>query len=81
MNDNKNRSDAQKRADKAYYERTKGRTKVFSATFTLPEYERIRSTLNNSGIGNADLIRRATLRIEQGDDLRRDYDKDTNTLV
>ena len=36
------RSEAQKKADKAYKERTKGRRKMFPATFTVEELDHIR---------------------------------------
>lgn len=77
------RTDAQKRADKAYRIRKGGIDKVqksIGATVSPSEADRIKSAFNSVGMSNADILKRAATRIEQGDDLRRDYDKDTNTL-
>ncbi len=63
------RSEAQIRADKAYYEKTKGRTKTFAATFTTEELDHIRAVMEVNQIGNADLIRRAVARLERGETL------------
>lgn len=74
------RSEAQKKADKEYYNKTKGKNKSFTATLPTQELEQIRAILDSNGIGNADLIRRAAARIEQGDDLTREYDRETDSL-
>ena len=63
------RSEAQKRADKAYKERTKGRQKLLGATFTAEEIDHIREVLDAHKIGNAELIRRAVARLERGEEL------------
>lgn len=63
------RSEAQIRADKAYYEKTKGRSKSFTATFTTEELDHIRAIMEAKQIGNADLIRRAIARLERGEEL------------
>ena len=63
------RSEAQKKADKAYKERTKGRRKMFPATFTVEELDHIGEVLDAHKIGNAELIRRAVARLERGEEL------------
>ena len=63
------RSDAQKKADKAYRERTKGRRSPYPATFTVEELDHIREVLDAHKIGNAELIRRAVARLERGEEL------------
>lgn len=76
-------TEAQKRANKAYRDRhgTSNIQKSITATVSPSEADRIKSAFNSVGMSNADILKRAATRIEQGDDLRRDYDKDTNTLV
>lgn len=63
------RSEAQKRADKVYREKAKGKRKMFPAGFTVDELDHIREVLDAHGIGNAELIRRAVARLEAGKDL------------
>lgn len=77
-------SDAQKRATKAYRERrggVQGLQKTIGATVSPSEAERIKTAFASVGMSNADVLKRAATRIEQGDDLRRDYDAATNTLT
>ena len=63
------RSEAQKRADKMYYEKVKGNYKAFTTTFTVEELDHIREVLDAHKIGNAELIRRAVARLERGEEL------------
>ena len=63
------RSEAQKKADKAYSEQIKGRYQNFQASLQVEELEHIREVLDAHGIGNAELIRRAVARLEAGKDL------------
>ena len=63
------RSEAQKKADKAYYEKVKGNYKPFHATFKTEELDHIREVLDAHKIGNAELIRRAVARLERGEEL------------
>lgn len=63
------RSDAQKRADKMYYEKVKDNYKKFQTTFTADELDHITNVLAAHKIGNAELIRRAVARLERGEEL------------
>ena len=63
------RSEAQKRADKAYREKVKGKYQNFAASFMGEELDHIREVLDAHKIGNAELIRRAVARLEAGKDL------------
>ncbi len=77
-------SDAQKRAIKAYRERRGGVAelqKTIGATVNPAQAERIKKALQSVNMTNADALKRVADRIEQGDDLRRDYDKASNTLI
>ena len=82
------RSAAQIKSDKAYQARnrkTKAATqkenfKNIAATLPKAEAERIAGIFKAHGIKPAEVIRRAAVRMEQGDDLRRDYDPASNTL-
>lgn len=82
------RSEAQIKSDKAYQARTreskaaaqKENFKNIAATLPKAEAERIAEIFKTHGMKPAEVIRRAAARIEQGDDLRRDYDSATNTL-
>lgn len=81
MTEKPKRSDAQRRADAAYYEKSKGKRKSFTATFPSDEVQKIQDILQEHGIGNADLIRRAAARVEQGDDLTGRYDAESGKIV
>lgn len=59
------RSEAQKKADKAYYEKVKGQKKLFGVMLSVEEIDHIREVLDAHGIGNAELIRRAVARLER----------------
>lgn len=82
------RSAAQIKADKAYQDRNrqskatqqKQNFKNIAATLPKAEAERIAGIFKAHGIKPAEVIRRAAVRVEQGDDLRRDYDPASNTL-
>ena len=82
------RSAAQIKADKAYQNRTrqskatqqKQNFKNVAATLPKKEAERITGIFKALGMKPAEVIRRAAVRMEQGDDLRRDYDPASNTL-
>lgn len=82
------RSAAQIKADKAYQSRTrkskatqqKENFKNIAATLPKAEAEKIAATFKAHGMKPAEVIRRAAVRMEQGDDLRRDYDPASNTL-
>lgn len=63
------RSEAQKRADKAYREKAKGKRKMFPAGFTVEELDHIREVLDAHKISNVELIRRAVARLERGEEL------------
>lgn len=75
-------TEAQKRAQRNYRAKNSGKTiqKTIGATVSPAEAERIKAALNAAGLTNAEALKRAADRIEQGDDLRRDYDPITNTL-
>lgn len=78
------KTEAQKRANKAYRERRGGLAavqKTIGATVSPSEAERIKAAFASVGMSNADILKRAATRITQGDDLRRDYDATTNTLT
>ena len=82
------RSAAQIKADKAYQDRNrqskatqqKQNFKNVAATLPKTEAERIKGIFKAHGMKPAEVIRRAAVRMEQGDDLRRDYDPTSNTL-
>lgn len=77
-------TEAQKKAIKAYRERrggVQGLQKSITATVSPTEAERIKAAFASAGMSNADVLKRAATRIEQGDDLRRNYDATTNTLT
>lgn len=77
-------SEAQKRAVKSYRERrggVAGLQKTIGATVSPAQAERIKAALLSVNMSNADALKRVADRIEQGDDLRRDYDKESNTLI
>jgi hypothetical protein len=75
------RSEAQKRADKKYVETHKGSRKKFSTEFSTTEAEQIDVILTNYNISKADLVRRATERITQGDDLTGYYDRESGRII
>lgn len=77
-------TEAQKRATKAYRERrggTKDIQKTIGATVSPAEAERIKTALLSVNMSNAEALKRVADRIEQGDDLRRDYDSANNCLI
>lgn len=77
-------TEAQRRAQKKYREKKGGTActqKSITATVNPDEAERIKLALQSVGMSNSEALRRAAARIEQGDDLRRDYDAATNSLV
>lgn len=77
-------TEAQKRATKAYRERrggTKDIQKTIGATVSPAEAERIKTALQSVNMSNAEALKRVADRIEQGDDLRRDYDSANNCLI
>lgn len=77
-------TEAQRRAQQRYREKKGGTAstqKSITATVNPAEAERIKSALQSVGLSNAEALKRAASRIEQGDDLRRDYDKTTNKLI
>ena len=75
------RSEAQKKADKAYKERHKGDYRLFSTGFKTEEAEQIDVILTNYNISKADLVRRATERVTQGDDLTGRYDPESGRII
>lgn len=82
------RSAAQRAADARYADRNRANNKKnqkenfknIAATLPKAEAERIAGIFKAHGIKPAEVIRRAAVRVEQGDDLRRDYDPASNTL-
>ena len=76
-------TEAQKRAKKAYRERRgiSNIQKTIGATVSPAEAERIKTALKSVNMTNAEALKRAADRIEQGDDLRRDYDKAADKLI
>lgn len=77
-------TEAQKRATKAYRERrggTKDIQKTIGATVSPSEAERIKKALQSVNMTNAEALKRDADRIEQGDDLRRDYNSANNCLI
>ena len=54
--------------------------KTIGATVSPTEAERIKKALASVKMTNAEALKRVADRIEQGDDLRRDYDRQTDTL-
>lgn len=78
------KTEAQIRANRAYRERRGGLAavqKTIGATVSPAEAERIKTAFVSVGMSNADVLKRAATRIEQGDDLRRDYNAETNMLI
>lgn len=76
-------TEAQRNAQERYRKKNGGTTsiqKTIGATVSPAEAERIKGALQSVGLSNAEALKRAATRIEQGDDLRRDYDSETNTL-
>lgn len=76
-------TEAQRRAQQRYREKkggTSGTQKSITATVNPLEAERIKAALQSVNMSNAEALKRVADRIEQGDDLRKDYDKETNTL-
>lgn len=63
------RSDAQKKADKAYRDAHRGEYKVFQTGFKVEECIHIEDVMRKNGIGKAELIRRAVARLERGEEL------------
>ena len=51
-----------------------------SAAVSPAEAERIKTVFKTAGISNAEALKRAAARIEQGDDLTREYDRETDSL-
>lgn len=82
------RSRAQREADARYADRNRANNrknqkenfKNIAATLPKAEAEKIAATFKAHGMKPAEVIRRAAVRMEQGDDLRRDYDPASNTL-
>lgn len=77
-------SESRKRAIANYRKKrggVQGLQKSITATVSPAEAERIKGALRSVGLSNADALKRVADRIEQGDDLRHDYDAATNTLV
>lgn len=63
------RSEVQKRADRAYYERNKGRRRTLGASFTAEEAESLQALFAAHGLSVGDVLRRAASRLENGKDL------------
>ena len=77
-------TEAQKKAIKEYRKRrggVQGLQKSITAPVSPSEAERSKSAVDSAGLSNADVLKRAATRIEQGDDLRRDYDAASKTLI
>lgn len=78
------RSAAQIKADAKYAERNRANQKEnyknIAATLPKAEALKIAAIFKAHGIKPAEVIRRAAVRLEQGDNLRQDYDRATNTL-
>lgn len=77
-------SESQKKAIQEYRKRrggVQGLQKSITATVSPAEAERIKSAFKSVEMSNADILKRAADRISQGDDLRRDYDATSNSLV
>ena len=77
-------SEAQKRAQQRYREKkggTAGTQKSITATVGPSEAERIKKALQSVNMTNAEALKRVADRIEQGDDLRRDYNSANNCLI
>lgn len=76
-------TESQRKAQQRYREKkgTKNIQKTIGATVSPAEAERIKTALKSVNMTNAEVLKRVADRIEQGDDLRRDYDNTTNTLV
>ena len=53
----KDRSDAQRRADKRYAEKTKGKYKQFAVNLSENEYNTICDLIESSGMTKADFLR------------------------
>lgn len=63
------RTEAQKRADRAYYERNKGARRTIGASFTATEAAQILTTFAAHGLSVGDVLRIAAARLERGDKL------------
>ena len=77
-------TEAQKRAQQRYREKkggTAGTQKTIGATVSPAEAERIKAALQSINMSNAEALKRVADRIAQGDDLRRDYDSTSNSLI
>lgn len=76
-------SESQKKATREYRKRrggVKGLQTTIGATVSPAEAEHIKTTFKAAGVSNAEVFKRAAARIEQGDDLRREYDAATDSL-
>lgn len=60
---------AQKRANQAYYERTKGRRRTIAASYTAEEARAILDTFAAHGLSVGDVLRLAAARLERGEKL------------
>lgn len=77
-------TEAQRRAQQKYRAKKGGTSAIqkgINATVSPSEAERIKAAFAAAGMSNADILKRAATRMEQGDDLRRDYDATTNMLI
>lgn len=76
-------TEAQRKAQQKYREKKGGTAKTqttIGATVSPAEAERIKTIFKAAGISNAEALKRAAARIEQGDDLTREYDREKDSL-
>ena len=62
-------TEAQKRANQAYYQRTKGRRLTLGASFTADEAHALQELFAAHGLSVGEVLRRAAERLKSGKDL------------
>ncbi len=62
-------TEAKKRANAEYFQRTKGRRRTVSASFLTEEAEQIQATFAAHGLSVGDVLRRSAKRLEEGKEL------------
>jgi len=77
-------TEAQRKAQQKYRQKKGGTANTqttIGATVSPAEAERIKATFKAAGVSNAEVLKRAAARIEQGDDLTGMYDRESGRIV